>query len=137
MLRSLAIRDFVLIPHIELSFGEGLTVITGETGAGKSALLEALRLLLGGRAEPDLVRSGAARAGLEALFDLPAEHPVRGLLAERDYPVDDELLVRRTIRPGRARASKSRSTGAWRPPPSCARSRAGWSRFPASTSSGR
>ncbi|MBI5500984.1 MAG: DNA repair protein RecN [Deltaproteobacteria bacterium] len=102
MLRSLAIRDFVLIPGIELTFGAGLTVITGETGAGKSALLEAVRLLLGGRAEPDLVRAGAARAELEALFDLPADHPVRGLLAERDYPADDELLVRRTIpsRPG-------------------------------------
>ncbi|MBI5488211.1 MAG: DNA repair protein RecN [Deltaproteobacteria bacterium] len=97
MLRSLAIRDFVLIPSIELSFGAGLTVITGETGAGKSALLEAVRLLLGGRAEPDLVRAGAARAELEALFDLPPDHPVRGLLVERDYPADDELLVRRTI----------------------------------------
>jgi DNA repair protein RecN (Recombination protein N) len=97
MLRSLVIRDFVLIPRIELSFGPGLTVVTGETGAGKSALLEAARLLLGGRAEPDLVRAGAERAELEALFELPAAHPTRALLAERDYPAGDELLVRRTV----------------------------------------
>jgi DNA repair protein RecN (Recombination protein N) len=103
MLRSLVIRDFVLIPHIELGFGPGLTVLTGETGAGKSALLEAARLLLGGRAEPDLVRAGAERAELEALFDLPAGHPVRGLLAARDYPTGDELLVRRSV-PSRAGA---------------------------------
>ena len=102
MLRSLAIRDFVLIPRIELSFGPGLTVLTGETGAGKSALLEAARLLLGGRAEPDLVRAGAERAELEALFELPPEHPARARLAERDYLAGDELLVRRTVpaRPG-------------------------------------
>jgi len=102
MLRSLIIRDFVLIPRIELTFGPGLTVVTGETGAGKSALLEAARLLLGGRAEPDLVRTGAERAELEALFELCEGHPVRRRLAERDYPAGDELLVRRTIpsRPG-------------------------------------
>lgn len=103
MLRSLVIRDFVLIPRIELSFGPGLTVVTGETGAGKSALLEAARLLLGGRAEPDLVRAGAERAELEALFELPPEHPTRARLAERGYPAGDELLVRRTV-PARAGA---------------------------------
>ena len=103
MLRSLVIRDFVLIPRIELNFGPGLTVVTGETGAGKSALLEAARLLLGGRAEPDVVRAGAERAELEALFDLPERHPVRRMLAERDYPAGEELLVRRTV-PARAGA---------------------------------
>jgi DNA repair protein RecN (Recombination protein N) len=97
MLRSLNIADFVLIPRIELTFGPGLTVVTGETGTGKSALLEAARLLLGGRAEADVVRAGADRAVLEALFDLPGKHPVRAVLAERGWDPDDELLVRRTV----------------------------------------
>lgn len=101
MLRSLAISDFVLIPRLDLEFGPGLTVITGETGVGKSILLGAVRLLLGGRADSDVVRAGSERAVVEAMFELREDHPVRDLLAAQGYRIGDELLIRRTV-PARA-----------------------------------
>lgn len=102
MLRSLAITDFVLIPKLEIEFGPGLTVITGETGVGKSVLLQAVRLLLGDRADAGAVRAGADRAVIEAVFDPPGDHPARAALSERGYEPADELPIRRTVaaRPG-------------------------------------
>ncbi|MGA8006111.1 MAG: AAA family ATPase, partial [Burkholderiales bacterium] len=70
MLRALGIRDFVIVQRVELEFGPGFTVLTGETGAGKSILVDAIELLMGGRADPAAVREGAERAELSAEFDL-------------------------------------------------------------------
>jgi DNA repair protein RecN (Recombination protein N) len=69
MLRHLQIRDFAIIEHVELEFAAGLTVLTGETGAGKSILVDALELLAGGRAGADVVRTGAERADITATID--------------------------------------------------------------------
>ena len=105
MLLGLVIRDIVLIDRLELSFSPGLTVLTGETGAGKSILLDALGLALGARAEGGLLRAGAAQASVTAEFELPKRHPLRDLLEEQGLEVDDNLLLRRQLgSDGRSRA---------------------------------
>jgi DNA repair protein RecN (Recombination protein N) len=106
MLSGVSIRDIVLIDNLDLEFQPGLCVLTGETGAGKSILLDALGLCLGNRAATNLVREGAERGQASAIFGLPADHPVRGLLAEQSIPVvDDEIVVRRVVSAdGRSRA---------------------------------
>jgi len=104
MLRRLSLQDVVIVARLDLEFGAGFTVLTGETGAGKSILVDALQFALGNRAEAVLVREGAARAEVAAEFDLPPS--LRGWLDEAGFPADDEtLLVRRTVDPqGRSRA---------------------------------
>jgi DNA repair protein RecN (Recombination protein N) len=106
MLIGLAIRDVVLIDRLDLSFRPGLCVLTGETGAGKSILLDALGLALGVRAESGLVRRGAEQATVSAEFTLPTTHPARALLKDAGLTVDDETLVLRRIvgTDGRSRA---------------------------------
>jgi DNA repair protein RecN (Recombination protein N) len=105
MLQSLSIRDVVLIERLDLSFAPGLTVLTGETGAGKSILLDSLGLALGARAESGLVRHGAEQAGVTAAFDLPSTHAAFALLAEQGIAADGELVVRRVLNAdGRSRA---------------------------------
>jgi DNA repair protein RecN (Recombination protein N) len=107
VLSLLRISGFALIEELELSFGPGLTVITGETGAGKSILVEALGLLRGSRASVDAIRTGADEARVEALLELPEQAPARArLLADgRELPAGEALLVRRTIaRGGQGRA---------------------------------
>jgi DNA repair protein RecN (Recombination protein N) len=98
MLRSLTIRDFVIVDRLELEFATGFTVMTGETGAGKSILIDALAMVLGARAEAIVVRQGAERAEIGAAFD-PAEQPaVRRWLADNDLVGDeDTCLLRRVI----------------------------------------
>ena len=86
MLAGLSIRDVVLIERLELSFGPGLSVLTGETGAGKSILLDALGLALGGRGDSGLVRHGAAQASVAATFELPRRHPARARGADGAGP---------------------------------------------------
>ncbi len=104
MLRLLRISGFALIEELELTFGPGLTVITGETGAGKSILVDALSLLRGGRASAELIRTGRDEAQVEAIFDLPTEWPVRRKLEADGRDVADGLVVRRVIsRAGRGR----------------------------------
>jgi DNA repair protein RecN (Recombination protein N) len=99
VLSALQIRDVVVIEALAIEFGGGLCVLTGETGAGKSILLDSLGLALGARADSDLVRPGAAQAQVTALFAVDADHPVRALLAEREIPLDDgELVLRRVVR---------------------------------------
>ncbi len=100
MLSALSIRDVVLIEAIDLDFSDGLGVLTGETGAGKSILLDALGLALGARADVGLVRSGAAQAQVIASFDLPADHPARALLAESELAIEagEPLVIRRLLR---------------------------------------
>lgn len=106
MLRTLSIRDVVLIGRLDLTYSDGLSVLTGETGAGKSILLDALGLALGVRAEARLVRHGAEQASVTASFDLPMDHPVQAQLKEQglDSP-DGEVILRRILTPdGRSRA---------------------------------
>ena len=80
MLVRLSIRDIVLIDKLDLDFAKGLAVLTGETGAGKSILLDAFALALGARGDATLVRTGAEQGQVTAVFDLPARHPARKLL---------------------------------------------------------
>lgn len=106
MLSSLSIRDIVLIEKLDLVLNEGLTVLTGETGAGKSILLDALSLALGGRGDGALVRHGAPKGQVTAVFDVPMGHPARQVLTEADIPDDGELVVRRVqMADGRTRAT--------------------------------
>src|SRR5687767_3039293 len=112
MLSFLRVSGFALIDRIELAFGPGLTVITGETGAGKSILVEALALLRGARGSAELIRAGSEEAEVEALFDLPPGSPVRAQLEADGRKLDDGLVVRRMIaRSGRGRAHLGGSLG--------------------------
>ena len=105
MLSALSIRDMVLIERLDLSFGPGLTVLTGETGAGKSILLDSLGLAIGARAESGLVRLGAEQASVAAMFAPPEGHPVYALLTEQGIAAEDEVVLRRVVgRDGRSRA---------------------------------
>ena len=81
MLARLSIRDIVLIDRLDIDFASGLSVLTGETGAGKSILLDAFALALGARGDVALVRHGAEQGQVTASFELPAGHPVRALMA--------------------------------------------------------
>src|ERR1700751_1174637 len=97
MLAGLSIRDIVLIERLSLTFAPGLTVLTGETGAGKSLLLDALPRAVGQRADSGLVRHGAAQAAVPAEFQLPDDHPALAILTAQDIPIDSTLVVRRTL----------------------------------------
>ena len=100
MLRQLAIRDVVLVDRLEIDFEPGLGVLTGETGAGKSILLDALGLALGARADAGLVRSGQDDASVSAEIDLPASHPAARMLAEQgiEREAGEPFIVRRTLK---------------------------------------
>lgn len=103
MLRRLTIRNLAIVEQVDLDFGPGLTVITGETGAGKSILVDALTLLSGGRGSSDLVREGASRLSVAGEFD--ADSPLRRLLVESGLPDGAVVLVRRELSAdGRGRA---------------------------------
>ena len=95
MLRSLDIRDVLIIDRMELAFQPGLNVLTGETGAGKSILLDALGFVLGWRGRAELVRAGAAQGEVTAVFDLPPGHAARAVLREAGFDAEDELILRR------------------------------------------
>jgi DNA repair protein RecN (Recombination protein N) len=95
MLRALDIRDVLLIDRLSVEFRPGLNVLTGETGAGKSILLDALGLVLGWRGRADLVRAGAEQGEVTAAFDLAADHPGWAVLEEAGFARADELILRR------------------------------------------
>ncbi|MBL0089473.1 MAG: DNA repair protein RecN [Ideonella sp.] len=95
MLRRLSLRDFVIVPTLDLDFHAGFSVLTGETGAGKSILVDALQLALGSRSDTGVVREGASRAEISAEFDAPAS--LARWLDEAGFSNDDVLLLRRTI----------------------------------------
>ncbi len=105
MLTALSIRNVVLIERLDLTFQAGLCVLTGETGAGKSILLDALGLALGARAETGLLRQGSESATVSASFDVPAEHPANRMIEAHGIDVEDMLVLRRTLTgAGRSRA---------------------------------
>jgi DNA repair protein RecN (Recombination protein N) len=105
MLANLIVQDIVLIDRLGIDFGAGLTVLTGETGAGKSILLDALALALGSRGDTALVRSGAERGQVTASFEPPAGHAAAKLLRENGIDADGELIMRRMqTRDGKTRA---------------------------------
>jgi len=105
MLVQLAIRDIVLIDRLDLGFGSGLSVLTGETGAGKSILLDSLSLALGARGDGGLVRHGQGQGQVTAVFDVPLDHPARAAAREADLDVEGDLILRRVQHAdGRTRA---------------------------------
>lgn len=105
MLSSLSIRDIVLIDRLDLEFAPGLSVLTGETGAGKSILLDSLSLALGARGDGGLVRQGCAQGQVIAVFDLPLDHPARIVARTFDIETEGDLILRRVqMADGRSRA---------------------------------
>ncbi|TAJ26748.1 DNA repair protein RecN [Bosea sp. (in: a-proteobacteria)] len=105
MLAQLSIRDIVLIDRLDLGFREGLSVLTGETGAGKSILLDGFALALGGRGDGSLVRHGESQGQVIAVFDLPLEHAARKLAQAQDIDTEGDLILRRVQHAdGRTRA---------------------------------
>ncbi len=105
MLARLSIRDIVLIERLDIDFGSGLAALTGETGAGKSILLDAFALALGARGEAALVREGAEQGQVIATFEIAKDHPGRRILAENDLGTEDDVIVRRVqFADGRTRA---------------------------------
>jgi DNA repair protein RecN (Recombination protein N) len=105
MLARLSIRDIVLIDRLDIDFAPGLAVLTGETGAGKSILLDAFALALGARGDAALVRHGADQGQVTAMFELPAKHPARALAADTGVAADEALILRRVqFADGRTRA---------------------------------
>lgn len=105
MLVTLSIRDIVLIDRLDLDFSAGMSVLTGETGAGKSILLDSLSLALGARGDADLVRHGEAQGQVTAVFDVAANHPVRTFLKDNDVDDEGDIILRRIqTADGRTRA---------------------------------
>jgi DNA repair protein RecN (Recombination protein N) len=105
MLATLSIRDIVIIDRLDIDFTPGLSALTGETGAGKSILLDAFSLALGGRGDAGLVRRGAGQGQVTAVFELPRAHQAHAVLAENDLTCDGELILRRIqTADGRTRA---------------------------------
>ncbi len=105
MLSRLSIRDIVLIDRLDIEFAGGLSVLTGETGAGKSILLDAFARARGGRGDQGLVRQGAEQGQVTAVFEIPRSHPANAVLGEHDISPEDELILRRVqLSDGRTRA---------------------------------
>ena len=105
MLARLSIRDIVLIERLDIEFSRGLAVLTGETGAGKSILLDAFALALGGRGDAGLVRHGAEQGQVTAVFDVPKGHPAAAILSDNGLDDTGEMILRRVqLADGRTRA---------------------------------
>ena len=98
MLQTLSIRNVVLIDKLDLDFKSGLSVLTGETGAGKSILLDSLGMVIGNRAETSLIRMGEDKLSVTGIFDEPAENsPIKSILAENELDCDGDLIIKRTL----------------------------------------
>src|ERR1700709_86784 len=105
MLARLSIRDIVLIERLGIEFTRGLAVLTGETGAGKSILLDAFALALGGRGDAGLVRHGVEQGQVTAVFDVPKRHPASAILTDNGLDDTSEMILRRVqLADGRTRA---------------------------------
>ena len=94
-LKRIVLRDFVIVSELELDLDSGFTVLTGETGAGKSILIDALQLVTGARADTGVIREGASRTDVSAEFDTPSS--VRDTIQEAGFDTSDTLLLRRTV----------------------------------------
>ncbi len=104
MLVRLCISNFAIISHLEIGFHPGLNILSGETGAGKSIIINAVNLLLGGRASSDLIREGTDEARVEGLFNVPVKSAIKKMLDKMDIPFDGEVVIKRTMsRKGRNR----------------------------------
>ncbi len=97
MLKTLLIKDYALIENIQVEFGKGLNIITGETGAGKSIIIDAMGLLLGERASTEIVRKGAEKSIVEGIYDVKGNQRIKRLVEENDIDFTDDLIVRREI----------------------------------------
>ena len=98
MLKSLSIRNVVLIEKLDLDFSVGLSVFSGETGAGKSILLDSIGLVLGARADVNLIRNGQEKLSVSAIFEIKDKNnPFFSLCAENDIDVDDDIIIKRSL----------------------------------------
>ena len=104
MLTDLTIKNVAIIDTLQIRFKQGLTVLTGETGAGKSIIIDAVGLIMGSRASSDLIRSGEEDATVEALFDISTQPDIRQMLSEAGFDCEDELLIKRSL----SRSGKNR-----------------------------
>jgi DNA repair protein RecN (Recombination protein N) len=104
MLTDLTIKNIAIIDSLHIAFKPGLTILTGETGAGKSIIIDAVGLIMGGRASADLIRSGEEEAVVEAMFNVSGEPEIRLILSESGFECDDDLLIKRSI----SRSGKNR-----------------------------
>ena len=97
MLVHLSISNFAIIKQLEFSLKSGLNILSGETGAGKTIIINAMNLILGGRASADLIRSGCKEASVEALFGFPENRSLTEMLSELGFSFKGELLIKRSI----------------------------------------
>ena len=97
MLRTLYIRDYAIIDKLEVEFERGLNILTGETGAGKSIMIGALKMILGERTSADIIRSGAIKAIIEGIFHVTVAPDLEKLLEENGIPVEPVLILRREV----------------------------------------
>ena len=97
MLKTLSIRNVVLIDSLDIDFKNGLTVLSGETGAGKSILLDSLGLLLGNRSEASLVRTGTDKLSVTGVFEVQADNKIYEIAKEYDLEIDGDIIIKRTI----------------------------------------
>ena len=97
MLRELFIKNFTIIDNLHIKFSDGLTILSGETGAGKSIIINAVNLLLGSKASSKLIRTGAETAELEALFQIAPESIVAGIMEAEGFDKSEELVIKRII----------------------------------------
>ena len=97
MLLEISIKNFAIIEEIYLHFDQGMTVLTGETGAGKSIIIDAMNMMLGSRATTDVIRHGATKAEIEGLFSLENSSAIEAIFEEQGLELTDELIIRREI----------------------------------------
>ena len=97
MLLEISIKNFAIIEEISLHFDQGMTVLTGETGAGKSIIIDAMNMMLGSRATTDVIRHGATKAEIEGLFSLENSSAIEAIFEEQGLELTDELIIRREI----------------------------------------